>query len=268
MENHNWADVKNSPSAPYINGTLLAAGAHAEQYYNPPAIHPSEPNYLWLEAGTNFGILNDNAPSANHQGTSAHLVTLLANAGISWTSYQEDISGSTCPLVPSGLYAPKHNPMIFFDDVTNTNDPQSATCMAHVRPYAELATNLQRGTVARYNFITPNLCNDMHNGCFPVADPIEQGDTWLSTAIPTIQNSVAYQNNGVILVTWDEGEGGDGPIGMIVLSPLAQSGGYSNTIHYTHSSTLRSLQEIFGVAPLLGDAATATDLSDLFTAFP
>lgn len=268
MENHNWADVKNSASAPYINGTLLTAGAHAEQYYNPPALHPSEPNYLWLEAGTNFGILNDNPPSANHQSTGAHLVTLLANAGISWTSYQEGISGSVCPLAASGLYAPKHNPMIFFDDVTNTNDPQSATCLAHVRPYGELATNLQNGAVARYNFITPNLCNDMHNTCAPVADPVKQGDTWLSTAIPMIQSSIAYQNNGVILVTWDEGEGGDGPIGMIVLSPLAKPGGYGNTIHYTHDSTLRSLQEIFGVAPLLGDAATATDLSDLFAAFP
>lgn len=269
MENHNWADVKDSPSAPYINGTLLPAGARAEQYYNPPALHPSEPNYLWLEAGTNFGILDDNPPSANHQSTTAHLVTLLANAGISWTSYQEDISGTVCPLTASGLYAPKHDPMIFFDDVTNTNDPQSATCLAHVRPYSELATNLQNGTVARYNFITPNLCNDMHDSCAPVADPIKQGDTWLSTAVPMIQSSVAYQNNGVILVTWDEGEGGaDGPIGMIVLSPLAKPGGYSNTVHYTHSSTLRSLQEIFGVTPLLGDAANAADLADLFTVFP
>src|SRR5256885_15699773 len=61
---------------------------------------------------------------------------------------------------------------------------------------------------------------------------------------------------------------GDGPIGMIVLSPDAKGGGYSNTIHYTHSSTLRTLEEIFGVTPLLGDAAHATDLSDLFKTFP
>ena len=41
--------------------------------------------------------------------------------------------------------------------------------------------------------------------------------------------------------------GGDGPIGLIVLSRDAKGGGYSNTIHYTHSSTLRTVQEIFGV---------------------
>lgn len=54
---------------------------------------------------------------------------------------------------------------------------------------------------------------------------------------------------------------------MIVLSPLAKVG-YSNSIHYTHSSTLRSLQEIFAVTPLLGDAANATNLADLFTTYP
>jgi len=51
---------------------------------------------------------------------------------------------------------------------------------------------------------------------------------------------------------------------MIVLSPLAKGGGYSNNIHYTHSSMLRTIQEIFNVSPLLGDAANANDLSDLF----
>ncbi len=268
MENHNWADVKNGPSAPYIDGTLVPAGAHAEQYFNPPGVHPSEPNYLWLEAGTSFGVTNDALPSTNHQSTTQHLVTLLNDAGISWTSYQEDIVGNACPLTGVASYAPKHNPMVFFDDVTDTRDPQSATCIAHNRPYTELATNLQNGTVTRYNFITPNQCNDMHNKCAPQNDQIRQGDDWLSTAIPMIQSSIAYQNNGVILITWDEGEfGSDGPIGMIVLSPFAKVG-YSNSIPYTHSSTLRSMQEIFSVVPLIRDAANATDLSDLFTTFP
>src|SRR5438034_8379608 len=37
----------------------LQTSAHAEQYFNPPGNHPSQPNYLWLEAGTNFGVLGD-----------------------------------------------------------------------------------------------------------------------------------------------------------------------------------------------------------------
>jgi phospholipase C len=268
MENHNWSSIRGNSNAPYINNTLLPIASYADQYYNPPGIHPSEPNYLWLEAGTNFGILNDDGPSTNHQSTTSHLVTLLANAGITWRSYQEGISGTQCPLSPDGLYAPRHNPMVFFDDVTNQNDPHSGPCVAHVRPYAELAADLQNGTVARYNFITPNLCDDMHDSCAPVNDSVKQGDTWLAAEVPKILAAPAYRNNGALLITWDEGTGGDGPIGMIVLSPLAKGGGYANTVRYTHSSTLRTLQEIFGVTPLLGDAAQATDLGDLFTRFP
>jgi len=268
MENHNWSDIKDSSSAPYINHTLLPQASHAEQYYNPPGIHPSEPNYLWLEAGTNFGISDDANPDANHQNTTNHLVTLLNKAGISWKSYQEDISGTVCPLTEDGAYAPKHNPMVFFDDVTNTNDAHSSYCIAHIRPYHELATDLQQQTGARYNFITPNLCNDMHDSCAPLNDPVKQGDTWLARHLPAILNSQAYKNGGIVFITWDEGEGGDGPIGMIVLSPDAKGGGYANTIHYTHSSTLRTLEEIFGVTPLLGDAAQATDLRDLFKTYP
>lgn len=267
MENHNWSAIKNNPSAPYINHTLLPIASYAEQYYNPPGNHPSEPNYLWLEAGTNFGVSNDADPAFNRQSTSQHLVTLLGIAGISWKSYQEGISGTDCPLTGSGLYAPKHNPMVFFDDVTNTNDPNSSNCISHVRPYTGLATDLQHNTEANYNFITPNLCDDMHDTCAPINDPVKQGDTWLMQNIPIILNSKAYKNGGVIFVTWDEGEGGDGPIGMIVLSNNAKGGGYSNTIHYTHSSTLRTLEEIFGVSPLLGDAANATDLKGLFKTF-
>ncbi len=268
MENHNWSDIKNSLSAPYINNTLLPTASYAEQYYNPPGNHPSEPNYLWLEAGTNFGISNDLDPVFNHQSTTQHFVTLLNNAGYSWKSYQEDISGTDCPLTGSGSYAPKHNPMVFFDDVTNTNNPNSSNCISHIRPYTELATDLQQNTEPNYSFITPNLCNDMHDSCAPLNDPVKQGDTWLSQNLPTILNSQAYMNGGIVFITWDEGEGGDGPIGMIVLSNNAKGGGYSNTIQYTHSSTLRTLEEIFGVTPLLGDAANATDLSDLFKTFP
>jgi phosphatidylinositol-3-phosphatase len=274
MENHNWSDIKQSASAPYINETLLPMASYAEQYYNPPGIHPSEPNYLWLEAGTNYNIFNDDEPSENHQTSTQHLVTLLDLAGISWKSYQEDIDGTTCPVHSSGLYATKHNPMVFFDDVTGFNDPKSTYCIAHVRPFSELAADLQNNNQARYNFITPNLCNDMHNTCPPLNDSVLQGDTWLSQQIPMLLHSQAYQNGGVIFITWDEGEGpnevetSDGPIGLILLSLDAKGNGYSNTAHYTHSSTLRTIQEIFGVFPLLGDAANAPNLSDLFRKYP
>ncbi len=268
MENHDWSSIKGNPSAPYINSVLLPMASHAEQYYNPPNVHPSEPNYLWLEAGTDFGIADDADPVVNHQSSTSHLVTLLNNAGVSWKAYEENIAGNVCPLTTLGLYAAKHDPFVYFDDVTDVNNAYAASCINHVRPYTELQTDLQSGAVARYNFITPNLCDDMHDDCAPANDSVAQGDAWLSTEVPKILGSQAYTNNGALFVTWDEAENGDGPIGMIVLSPLAKGGGYSNSIHYTHSSTLRTVQEILGVAPLLGDAANAADLADLFSTFP
>lgn len=266
MENHAWSQIAGSSSAPYINGTLLAEGAHAENYYNPTGNHPSEPNYLWLEAGDNLGVTNDGAPSSNHQSTTDHLVTYLEKAGISWKSYQEGISGTSCPLTNGGQYAPKHDPMVFFDDVTNGNSKTSSHCIAHVRPLSELSSDLSAGTVARYNFLTPDLCNDMHGGTGCSGDMIAAGDRWLSTYVPMIRGSSAYAS-GAIFVTWDESTGGDFPIGMIVLSPYAKKG-YAGSVAYTHSSTLRTVQEIFGVTPLLRDAAHAANMSDLFTTFP
>ncbi len=211
-------------------------------------------------------------PAHNHQSTTSHLVDLLEAAGLSWRAYQEDISGLDCPLTNVGLYDVNHDPFVYFDDVTQTNDSTARRCIQHVRPYSELETDLINDTVARYNFITPNLCNDMHDACAPLNDPVQQGDTWLSTEVPKILTSPAYANNGVLFILWDEGGTGDGPIGMIVLSPKAKGGGYSNTIVYHHSSTLRTMQEIFNVTtPMLGGAADATnafDLRDLFVSFP
>src|SRR5947209_1408272 len=129
MENHNWTQPANqftgniqqifqNPNAPFINslvnGTAFALVngsvvrisdqvSYATAYHNVlatptgnnPHIHPSEPSYLWAEAGTNFGVLNDNDPYSSsgptNQNTSAHLSSLLSKAGKTWKSYQEDI---------------------------------------------------------------------------------------------------------------------------------------------------------------------------------
>jgi alpha-glucosidase (family GH31 glycosyl hydrolase) len=261
MENHNWSSIKGSTDAPYINNTLLPMASYCDQYYNPPGIHPSEPNYLWLEAGTNFGILDDNPPSTNHQSTAAHFVTQLKNAGVSWKTYQENIDGSSCPTTDNYPYAVRHNPFAFFDDVTTSASPP---CTSVMRPFTELANDIANNTLAHYNFITPNVCSDGHDSCAPTNNPVKQTDNWLAANLPMILSSSAYQNNGLIIITWDEGENSsDGPIGMIVLSSFAKGGGYHGTIRYTHGATLRTLQKIFGVNPLLGGAANAPDLSDL-----
>lgn len=269
MENHNWSAIKGSGSAPYINHILLPMASYASQYYNPPRNHPSLPNYLWLEAGTNcFAstgcVRSDGNPSQFPITTHRHLIDLLQHAGISWQAYAENIPPDTCPTQSAHLYAPKHLPFVYFTDVTS----RPAYCKAHIRPFTQFAGDLQHHRVARYNFIAPNTCDDMHSFCSFPPDRVRQGDSWLARVMPAILRSRAYRDGGVVFITWDEGTGGDGPIGLIVLSPDAKGHGYTNQIRYTHSSTLRTIEEIFQVQPILGHAADAADLRDLFRVFP
>ena len=279
MENHNWTgasseNIKGNPEAPYINYTLLPMASYANDYKNPPGNHPSLPNYLWLEAGTNFGIHDDGLPSSHRLTTNTHLVKLLENAGISWRSYDENISGTNCPLTNEGsrdsngnqLYTAHHDPFVYFTDQTSNGSSTSANCIWHIRPLTQMAHDLSSNTVARYNFIVPNLCHDMHDSCGGHA--IANGDAWLKSTVPEILKSTAYRNGGALFITWDEAASGDGPIPMIVLSPYGKGTHYHNSTYYTHGSTLRTIQEIFGVYPLIRNAYYSTDLRDLFSVFP
>ena len=272
MENQPWSYIEGNPNAPYINNVLLPQAAYCKQYYNPSNFTCSLLSYLWLEAGTDFGLSLgsncDGPPSINHQSTTNHLVSLLERAGISWKAYEEAISGTNVPLTDAFPYAVRHDPFVYFDDVTGTNDPYNAYGIAHIRPYSELAGDLTNQTVARYNFITPDVCHDMHDYCAPLNNQIQQGDTWLSQELPKLMASSAYSNNGAIFITWDDAGVAGVPIGLILLSPLKRAPGYTNNIYYTHSSTLRTIQEIFQVTPFLGGAANATSLSDLFVPVP
>jgi hypothetical protein len=148
-------------------------------------------------------------------------------------------------------------------------------------------TDLANGTVADYNWITPNQYNDMHTalnagykGLTGDSANIKQGDDFLSQIVPVIMASDAYKNHGVIILWWDESEAdgaaGDSAtqndfnhtVGEIIISDRAHENvdglPYASPIDYTHSSDLRTMQNIFHVGPYLGDAANATDLSDMF----
>jgi len=133
------------------------------------------------------------------------------------------------------------------------------------------------GIVPRSVLITPNLCHQGHEGIYPCAlsepaDNTARSDAWLEQNVTVILESKAYKKGGALFIICDEAEDtnqfSDGPIGVFLLSPFAKGGGkkpYSVNIHYDHS-TLKTMQEIFGVTPLLraaGDKKTV-DLSDLF----
>jgi phosphatidylinositol-3-phosphatase len=280
MENHDWSTIKGSKSAPYINSLLTRPdAAYASNYHNVPTVtslHPSEGNYLWLEAGTNVfpdhTFTVDQSPSAaNTTRSTDHLVTLLTTKGIAWRAYQEDIPGDNCPIANVGHYAVRHNPVMFFQDVVGSPpSTKNADCLEHVRPYTELGPALAEDAVRGYAILTPNLCHDMHsNDCPGADDVVKQGDDWLAANLPPILASPVYQRGqALIAITWDEGKNGNKPIGMILLSPQTKGNGYTNTVTYSHASWVKTVEELFGLAPLLGHAADAVtaDFSDFFRA--
>src|SRR6202008_2977144 len=236
-----------------------------------------------------------------NQNTDQHLSTLLSRAGKTWRSYQEDIDLTrnnagqltnvprpdytwTVPMSSfSGLfaagssnafngsnqynYAAKHNPMVFFTDTNGGNNATPSNPLSsHYAPLQQLFNDMHTTLSAGYKGLT--------------GDPakILQGDDFLRQVIPAIMASEAYKNHGVIVIWFDESES-DGvqndleddfnhPVPEIVISDRAHKnvGGkpYASSVNFTHSSDLRTWQNIFHVGPYLGDAANATDLSDLF----
>jgi hypothetical protein len=273
MENYGWPSIKDSTNAPYINNVLLPQASYCAQYYTPSNFTSSLLSYLWLEAGSTFGLTTYDTncyspPAIWSVGETNHFSSLLRRAGIPWRAYQECIAGNVVPLTDYGCYVVRHNPFVYFHDVTGTNDPQHAYGIEHIRPYSEFDRDLTNNTVGRYNFITPGACTDMHNYCPPLNNPVLQGDSWLAAEVPKITNSLAYRDNGALFITWDDAGKVGVPIGMILLSPLAKGNGYVSTNRYTHSDALRTFQDIFNVGPYLGEAATAGNLAELFATNP
>jgi hypothetical protein len=211
MENHNWSQpgsqtspgqILGNSAAPFINSLVTpgnpnaAQTSYASNYQNAAAgVHPSEPNYIWAEAGSNLGVLNDNDPygtNGTNQSTNQSLSNLLQNSGQSWRSYQEDTdvnltnnqplpkSQYTVPLTSfsgtftSGTnqyngsnqynYGAKHNPQVFFTSTNGGNNSTPSNPQAqNYAPLQQLTTDLANNTVARYNWITPDQYNDMHS---------------------------------------------------------------------------------------------------------
>jgi hypothetical protein len=317
-----------NPAAPFINSLVNGTSgiseevAYATNYINAGIdlglhVHPSEPNYVWEEAGQAFSSIGtDDDPyhadcTPDTVATSdLHLSAFLTKAGKTWRSYQEDANVNLTSNVPlpmaswmfplsshggnftSGIneynfstqynYAAKHNPQIIFRD---TNGGCPATASTLYPPLQQLALDLQGDNVADYNWITPDQYNDQHSALnagygvyVPASDQssIAQGDNFLARVVPLIMASDAYRDGGVIVLWWDESEGGDTldeKLPFIIISRDAHKnvGGkpYASAVEFSHSSDLRTMQEIFHVDPSsgypwLGDAVNATDLSDLF----
>ena len=249
-ENHDYTDVVDSGAMPYLDSLARQYGLATQYFAN---THPSIGNYFMLETGQI--ITNDDSYSTIV--TVDNVVRRLRAAGMTWKSYAEDIPSVGYTGADVGGYARKHNTFALLADVAN-----DSTQRRNLVPFTQFATDLTNGTLPNYANIVPNLCNDAHD-C-----PLATADTWLRTHIAPLLASATFQQDGLLIITFDESQGdntnGGGRIAWVVVSPKAKRG-YRSTTLYQHQSTLRLTLEALGVTPFPGAAARAPGMSEFFT---
>jgi phosphatidylinositol-3-phosphatase len=248
MENHSYNQIIGNQSAPYINSLARACGL-ATNYT--AVSHPSLPNYLAATSGATWRISDDGPPQA-HPLPARSIFQQASSA----RSYEESMPGN-CDQTSSGEYAVKHNPEAYYAPsrtACNTNDvPLGPTSSG---PFAKA---LKAGALPEFSFVTPNLCNDMHD-C-----SIQTGDNWLKTWVTKITTSRAYQAGGTVLfITWDENNGAHGnKVPTIIVSPTTTPGTQSSR-PFTHYSLLRTTEELLAIPTRLGRAAKARSMRTAF----
>jgi acid phosphatase len=208
------------------------------------------PNYLALLGGDTFGVTSD---CTRCFIDAVNLVDALEANGKTWKSYQEDLP-RPCFLGPSaGNYVIRHNPFVYFRDIRdNTNRCQQ------VVPASQFSEDLQAGQLPDFAWITPNLQNDMHDGS------VAQGDQWLAGFVPPILASDAWRQNGLLLITWDEGRGDKGCCGgavgghtpLLIITPDGKAG-YHSPDPVTPYGVLRTIEELWDL-PYLGRTGEPT----------
>jgi hypothetical protein len=246
MENHSVRDVLGA-SAPTPFEKALAAQCGVGTAYRAVG-SPSLPNYIAATSGSTSGIHDDASPSA-HRLTTDNLFRQVRASGGMARSYEEAMD-RTCQLNSSGRYAVKHNPQAYFADPADR-----AGCQNDDVPLGDLTTGpfidaLRAGTLPAFSFVTPDLCHDTHD-C-----GVDEGDRWLQAWVSPILDSATYRSGRTaVFIVWDEPT----PMPVIVVSPTTSSG-TSSTVAFDHYSLLRTAEELLGLAPLLGQAATATSM--------
>jgi acid phosphatase len=247
LENKDYSSVIGSADAPYLT-SLAHQYALASNYHG--VDHPSQPNYMALFSGSTQGIGDDSVYNVD----APNLADQLEHAGLSWRVYAENVPpncflGATARggTDGKGTYARKHNPAISFSSISR--DPQRC---ANITDFSHFDAG-----AANFSLIVPNQCHDMHD-C-PVAD----GDTWLRSFLPKITDSAAYDDGGLVLITFDEehGRGGANKVATIAISPSIREG-TDSAQRYDHYSLLRTVQQLFGL-PCLAKSCDATPMTDL-----
>jgi hypothetical protein len=224
LENHSRDGVIGDPNAPAITALASRYGL-AQNYYG--VTHPSEPNYIALLGGDNFGVNND---SPANRFDARNLVDQLEASGHTWAGYMESAPsagylGDYWPSSSNALYASKHNPFALFNDVRS-----NPSRMAHVKPFASLAGDLngKEKRIPDFALIVPNQCHDMHGGVYTQVAPDgsdgspcpygssnddandralkQKADAFVESTVRTITHSKAWRGNSAIFVVADESD--------------------------------------------------------------
>ena len=240
-ENRSEARIIGSKSTPFINA-LAANGANMAQSF--AETHPSEPNYLALFAGSTFGVTTDACPV--NGGSTPNLASELLAAGYTFIGYAEGLPAVGSTACSAGKYARKHVPWANFTNVPPANSlPFSAFPMGN---YANLPT---------VSFVVPNNDDNMHDGS------VAQGDAWLSRELSGYANW-AVANNSLLIVTWDEDDGGPrNQIPTVFYGAHVQPGTYNEQI--SHYNVLSTVEQMYGL-PKTGNAANAPAIATIWGA--
>ena len=252
MENHSEGSLA---SGPYMSG-LAKQCATATNWQDAGSQYNSEPNYMAATTGLSGAVLTpftcDCPQGTTNQITSDNIFRQVRSAGLTERSYDESMN-SNCQNSNSSNYAAKHNPAVF---LTGGTDRQA--CLADDIPMGSntagnLVNAINSNTLPNFAFVTPNMCNDMHD-C-----SVATGDAFLKVLVPQILNSASYKSgNTLLIINTDE----DTPVLNIVVAPSVQPGSVVTT-QVGHYGELRATEEALGL-PLLGLAATATSLRGAF----
>jgi hypothetical protein len=267
MEDKGNGDIVGNSLAPYIN-SLINAHGFASDYH--ALTYPSDPNYISLLGGSDFGIHTDCSLSC--MVDEPNLLDNLEAAGKSWAFYEESMPSACYQQNAGQYYAPDELPWTYFSDIANNQ----ARCQSHVFPLSQIGTDLSSSaTSPNFVWFAANACDNMEK-C-----GIAAGDTWLQQTVQLILNSAMFQDptqRSVVLVTWDEdqnrlpshfkNQGNHVPL-IVIPSPGAVSSGMKSghflaTGYYNHYSLLRTIEDALGLPSLTHNDKYATPLNDFW----
>jgi hypothetical protein len=240
----------NSANAPYIINTLKPASAWMTGYHQ--VVGGSLADYVALTSGQ-YAPCQTHGPCGVFNVPS--IFSQLGNGA--WEDWNESMP-SNCYTGSAGsdsalnAYKPGHNPALYYAGLPcSTYDvPAGTTGPDNMSSFNNA---LAAGTVPKYNFIAPNLCEDGHDSCNG-ANRVTEYNNFLAQEIPLIEASPAFGATGVIFATYDEGFGN---IMTAVMGFQVKTGIYSG--YYDHYSMLRTIEQGFGLS-CLANACKATGL--------